>query len=359
MKLLAVLSALSAVAAASDFCPTIFADLTRRQLEHFDSDVPFTIGMGAKHVPVLTLSEDGKTATIVVGNGDEEGGVWHPMKPSGDPDKVHWVTHILVKDQDGNVIVVDPIDPNGFPDNKDYVAGGIPPQIQFDVPSGVTEMTPYEFCNLHGLWVGETVAVPSTTDVLAETRATDATCGPKQWTSGSWESVHADLLRQQAAHYNPNGDAVFTEVDGKKHTPYITLDGAKGRVFVGVEGGSPIHPMIASKDGNVHWVTEIYIVDQDGTIVAMESLDPTDVSEATMEFDLSADMTSGGTTLKAYSYCNIHGLWEGPVVEVPAVEAPAVEDEVSPAEVGLNSASTSSGDLIGAVLSAAAAVAML
>lgn len=152
---------------------------------------------------------------------------------------------------------------------------------------------------------------------------------------------------------------MFTEVDGKKHTPYITLDGAKGRVFVGVEGGSPIHPMIASKDGNVHWVTEIYIVDQDGTIVAMESLDPTDVSEATMEFDLSADMTSGGTTLKAYSYCNIHGLWEGPVVEVPAVEAPAVEDEVSPAEVGLNSASTSSGDLIGAALSAAAAVAML
>ena len=98
MKLLALLSALSA-AAASDFCPTIFADLERRQLEYFDSDVPYTIEKGAKHVPVLTVSEDGKTATVVVGNGDEEGGVWHPMKPSGDPDTVHWVTHILVKDQ--------------------------------------------------------------------------------------------------------------------------------------------------------------------------------------------------------------------------------------------------------------------
>ena len=197
-------------------------------------------------------------------------------------------------------------------------------------------------------------------EVIAETRSAEATCGLKQWTSGAWESVHADLLRQQVAQYNPTGAAVFTEVDGKKHTPYITLDaaGAKGRVFVGVEGGSPIHPMTSAKDGNVHWVTEIYIVDQTGSIVAMESLDPTDVSEATMEFDLSEDMMSGGTTLKAYSYCNIHGLWEGPEVEV---EVPVVleEDEVSPAEVGLNSASMSSGDLIGAALSAAAAAAML
>ena len=238
------------------------------------------------------------------------------------------------------------------------------------------------YSNKHGLWIGETVAVPSV--VTSETRSADSSCGPKQWPSAAWESVHADLLRQQAAHFD--SESVFTEVDGKKHTPYITLEGVKGKVFVGVEGGEPIHPMVASRDGAVHWVTEIYIVDQDGNIVAMESLDPTDVSEATMEFDITEDMTGGGTTLKAYSYCNIHGLWVGPEVEVvetdeeetgevetdevetdevetDEVETDEVEtDEVSPAEEvdGDSAASTtSSGDLIGAALSAAAVVAML
>ena len=49
--------------------------------------------------PVLTLSEDGSSATIVVGNGDEEDGVWHPMIASDDPNAVHFITHIMVKDQ--------------------------------------------------------------------------------------------------------------------------------------------------------------------------------------------------------------------------------------------------------------------
>ena len=36
------------------------------------------------------------TATVVVGNGDEEGGIWHhPMVTNDDPETVHFITHIL------------------------------------------------------------------------------------------------------------------------------------------------------------------------------------------------------------------------------------------------------------------------
>lgn len=103
------LSSFSLSAAASTYesehCPTLKADFARRQLAEWASSTPFTIANGgdgydkAKHVPVLTLSEDGGSFTIVVGNGNEENGVWHPQVASDDPDVVHFVSHIYVEDQ--------------------------------------------------------------------------------------------------------------------------------------------------------------------------------------------------------------------------------------------------------------------
>jgi hypothetical protein len=96
--------ATSAAASQSEFCPTLFADFTRRQLTTFNSTTPYTLADGpdgdakAKHVPFLSVSEDGLTGSVVVGNGDD-GGVWHPMVASDDPAVVHFVTHIMVQDQ--------------------------------------------------------------------------------------------------------------------------------------------------------------------------------------------------------------------------------------------------------------------
>eukprot|EP01083_Nonionella_stella_P238942 836884_1 len=97
--LLAIASVATTAIAAPEICPTIYADFADRQLVQFEAEDVFGIEKGAKHVPVLTLLEDGKKATVVVGNGDEEGGVWHPMQASDDPAVVHFVTHIMVKDQ--------------------------------------------------------------------------------------------------------------------------------------------------------------------------------------------------------------------------------------------------------------------
>jgi len=107
LALSALLLTASTFAASDEFCPTVFSDLHRRQLAHFSSDGVFDINNGAKHVPVLTLGEDGNTATVVVGNGDVEGGVWHPMVASDDPEMVHFVTHILLKDQVCMLLVLD------------------------------------------------------------------------------------------------------------------------------------------------------------------------------------------------------------------------------------------------------------
>lgn len=90
-----------AAASSSEYCPTIYADFVRRQLAHFSPEGIFIAqeGESQKHTPFLSLSEDGKSATVIVGNGDEEGGVYHPMTASTDPSEVHFITHILVKDQ--------------------------------------------------------------------------------------------------------------------------------------------------------------------------------------------------------------------------------------------------------------------
>jgi len=121
-----------------EICPTMFADFRRRQRTEFFSDGPFGIADSAKHVPVLTISGDGTTGTVVVGNGNEVGGEWHPMVASEDPGEVHFVTHIVVTDQDGNVVALEAMDPT--------VAA--PASMTFAVPAGVAALTPYEWCDM-------------------------------------------------------------------------------------------------------------------------------------------------------------------------------------------------------------------
>lgn len=181
------------------------------------------------------------------------------------------------------------------------------------------------YSNKHGLWAGPAVqvATPET-----ESMAVSDVCSVSDFPEAGWPSVHADFLRLQASVFE--SEMPFTEADGEKHVPYITVneDGTSS-ILVGKVGG-PIHPMNGSADGETppHWITEIYVVDQDGKIVAMKSLDPTGVTEATMIFDTP----EGATTLKAYSWCNIHGLYEGPVTEVEPAAEVEIAEEVTDAE---------------------------
>jgi desulfoferrodoxin (superoxide reductase-like protein) len=97
---------------------------------------------------------------------------------------------------------------------------------------------------------------------------------------------------------------------GNKHVPYIQLHkNGTATVTVGVEGS--YHVMKGSsreldEEGNPvepHWITDIYVVDQNGTIITMESLNPADMEVAQIHFTVP----SNATTLTSFEWCNIHG----------------------------------------------------
>jgi desulfoferrodoxin (superoxide reductase-like protein) len=97
---------------------------------------------------------------------------------------------------------------------------------------------------------------------------------------------------------------------GAKHTPYIQLnENGTATVTVGVEGN--YHPMMESSrelddEGNPvapHWITEVYVMDQDGAILTMQSLNPVELDVAQIQFTVP----SNATTLTAFEWCNIHG----------------------------------------------------
>lgn len=109
----------------------------------------------------------------------------------------------------------------------------------------------------------------------------------------------------------------IANIKGPKHTPYISFDEAAGTAFVMVGSEeSEIHPMNGSSDGitEPHWITEVWIVDDQGYTTTLKALDPTGVDHASLEFY----PPEGSKTLTAYIWCNIHGLYVGPTVDVPA-----------------------------------------
>jgi desulfoferrodoxin-like iron-binding protein len=93
-------------------------------------------GKEGGHVPSVTA---GATATIETMHGQTVG------VPDEDD---HYITTLYVKDQDGVVIFLQEL--NGSEEA---------PTATFTAPEGTSQMTAYSYCNLHGLWKSDTVAV--------------------------------------------------------------------------------------------------------------------------------------------------------------------------------------------------------
>ena len=94
--------------------------------------------------------------------------------------------------------------------------------------------------------------------------------------------------------------------------------------------------MIGSADGveEPHWITEVYVVDDQDNFISLKTLDPTGVDQATFEFSVPENAQN----LTAYIWCNIHGLYAGPTVNVTSIDSTegALSGET---EVKANSAS--------------------
>lgn len=283
---------------ASDYCETLHAEFTRRQLDEHELETPYTQASGAKHTPFLT-TEDGM-ATVTVGDGNP----FHPMSGfTPGSSMIHFITHVYVMDQDGNTVFINALDPT-----VDTVA-----TKTFEIPEGASTLTAYSWCNLHGLWEGPTIEVNGGTG--------SGICTVAQVEGTAWPSYNADFVHIQSM---PPFLATtpYTIEDGTKHTPFITIseDLTSASVVVGNE--EAFHPM---NGGDApHWITSVYITNQNKEIISMQMLDPTDVTKAEMTFDIP----EGTESVTAWAFCNLHGLWVGPNVMVTANEP--VADESKP-----------------------------
>ena len=115
-------------AAASEMLVT-YSDAT------FDTSGPLSYHVAtstpAKHDPAITIS--GTTATVTVLGTDGSTTALHPQGAA------HYISHIYVKDQTGAIV-----------HSVLLASDAAEPMTTFTVPVGATELTAYEFCNLHG-----------------------------------------------------------------------------------------------------------------------------------------------------------------------------------------------------------------
>lgn len=207
------------------------------------------------HVPVLTLS--GTTATVTVSHG---------MSSS------HYITSVWVNDQLGNPIFFHNFNPSDAA-----------PTVSFEVPRGVTHLTPFENCNLHQVWHGNTISVD------AQSRA------------AAWEALN---IMYTGVYYPPVGHSV------PKHEPLITVSGTTATLTV---GSGIVHPMSSQ-----HHISAAWVRDQTGMVVFYQAF-ATDGSETPV---VSFTVPAGSTALTPYEHCNLHGTWMG-ATYYPAWEATA------------------------------------
>ena len=157
------------------------------------------------------------------------------------------------------------------------------PEVSFAVPSGVTELTPFEHCNLHQTWQGNSMTI--------------------EWqrTAAAKESLNTP--------YTPVYWPASFASKPPSHVPVLAVSGTTATVSV---GGS-VHGMSAA-----HHITAVWVRDQTGLVVYMRTF-ATDGSETPV---VSFSIPAGSTSLTPYEHCNLHGTWVGARV-YPAWETSA------------------------------------
>ena len=135
----AVAGSFLAAALAGGAPPALAADIAKQMaaLEKEFAGSANSNGAPEKHIPKVSL-------TSVKGNSDlsmVEVSVPHVM----DAEKPHWIQAIWLKEESSGEVAVAKVLPATEPS---------PPSLTCGVPKGV-KLTPYIYCNLHGLWRGD------------------------------------------------------------------------------------------------------------------------------------------------------------------------------------------------------------
>jgi superoxide reductase len=205
------------------------------------------------HVPVLSVS--GMMGTLSVG------ATVHGQSAQ------HHITAAWVTDESGHIMFF-----KAFATDET-------PVVSFAIPVGTAELTPYEHCNLHGVWEG--LSVP----VLTTRRAT------------------IDALEANGV-YNASFYPASYSTKPPSHVPVLTLSGQVATVAV---GSSP-HVMTEA-----HHIASVWVLDQLGRPIFYHDFNYTTDSAAT-----AFAVPPGVTHLTPYAFCNLHQVWSGRSAEVTA-----------------------------------------
>ena len=246
----------------------------------------------AKHDPFITYNRELETGTIVVlgTNGSTEN-----LHPQDFP--THYVEAIWARDQHGTIVVFQSLTTATTPSALFDLSNVVP---------AVTSLVPFEYCNLHGLWVGlngigyAAIRDQTTLDLVSAT---------------------GDPV--------PGGRYEVGAVP-RKHEPYMKIASSRlAHVVVRGNTGSTaagsLHPM-----SSAHFISNIWVTDQDGTIICEQLFDG---SESSPEMD--CEIPAGVDTVQSHEFCNLHGLWSGPIVTVAyEVFASGKEESTSSTGVG-------------------------
>ena len=214
------------------------------------------------HVPVLTLS--GLVATVSVGSSP------HVMT------EAHHIASVWVLDQLGR-----PIFYHDFNYTTDSAA-----TVTFTVPAGVTHVTPYEYCNLHQVWAGNSISI-------------------------AWQPMAAAKEALNIAYTRFYFPAAFS-TKPPSHVPVVSVSGGVATLSV----GATVHGM-----SDAHHITAAWVRDKTGMVIFYKTF-ATDGSETPV---VTFTVPASSTALTPYEHCNLHGTWLG--APLPALRAAAVLHE--------------------------------
>jgi desulfoferrodoxin (superoxide reductase-like protein) len=127
--------------------------------------------------------------------------------------------------------------------------------------------------------------------------------GPDEVGNEQWEQRAAELEGSQDAVYTNAAPGPWAGKEGS-HVPSLIAD---GEARIETAHGQTVN----EPDTEDHYITTLYVRDQDGVVIHLVELDGTEEAPTT-----SFTPPEGTTEMTAFSHCNLHGLWSSDPVTV-------------------------------------------
>lgn len=211
----------------------------------------------------------------------------------------HWITAVWLKDHRGNdlpgTITADSQKCLDFSAGNTTIA-----MVEYNIPRDFDtglKIVGYEHCNKHGVWKSNAKTVP--TDF----------CNGQKYEGFVAENYELWATPGFFTSYNyPTGWQPKTG----SHVPVISPPTGTNGLW---------HVVVPHENTNTHWITTIWVMDQDGGLVicadfTTQTLNTNQPGEASIEFSIAPGVTS----LFAYEHCNLHGTWKSIEYFVPCVD---------------------------------------